>query len=96
MPTTRADNAANARLTVAMERMKAAIGKRHSRDRTYQDEYRQFIQWVEQAGHRDEADESSLYLTREAVDVYFSKVVVLHQGQKGHICLLYTSDAADE
>ena len=53
MPTTRADDAANARLAVAMERMKVAIGKRH-RDRTYQDEYRKFVQWVEQSGHRDE------------------------------------------
>jgi hypothetical protein len=85
MPTTTpADDAANARLTVAMDRMKAAIAKRH-RDRTYQDEYRKFIKWVEQSGHRDENDESSLYLTREAVDAYFSKVVVLRQGQKGHI-----------
>jgi hypothetical protein len=88
---TAADAVAARRVKVGLARMAAAIALRQ-RDRTYQDEYKRFIKWVEANGHRDEDDTNrSLYLTREAVDLYFSKVVVLRPGKKGHISRIQSS-----
>jgi hypothetical protein len=90
MSTTPAMAAAQARIAKATARMKKAIEDRF-RDRSYQDEYKRFIRWVEANGIRDEDDNSSLYITRSAVDAYFSRVVVLRPGERNHISRITSS-----
>jgi chorismate mutase len=77
MTTTAAKVPTKAHIAAVIARIMKATVVKQSRNHTYQDEFKRFIRWVEANRICDKDDMISLYITHEAVDAYFTCMVVL-------------------
>jgi hypothetical protein len=78
------DDVVRTRMNSAHSNMLRALGNRPI-DRSYQNEYRAFIEFCEKVGFNTDINNPYLYINRKSIDEYFERAVVRRPGKKSHI-----------